>query len=510
MSYPTSYRKKVAGTPRGRGSQVGQQWVGPARPPHGPRGPVPAGPWERVPPSRPALPARTPLAPVPWSPANPPVPGRVKPRYDPPKPKGTPRFPKIPKFKLPRSPSPLFEIFPFGWPDPLTWVPRQPTDNYVLYSICNQIPNGFNGFIRGPRSNAGDVGGPCISGQSIGGGPAGGDAYQPDWGTAPTGLKVGGEPAGQRWLTYWRQYPITNNVRHMLWFAFRKTLLGSANTIGSTPLQWHRPNIPAMPYATPDTPTFPWEVPVPHTRPDRGYEIYPAVDPWADPKYDPAQLPHPETLPQVPPSYPGRLPSRLPRPSWRPARPTPEPWPSAPFPNRGPNTQPDVIHDGVSVEVTPSKTYKPYHYPQVHARPRSRPTGREQHKKGIGTVHAASTIGKIANWVTEGADFIEAIWYALPIKYRTRPSAWKKKHWSDSDQYWKNRHTWHKVSPYQMLQDILAHHEHLDMEKALMNVARQQLTDFAIGKTSQQLTKNLKPWYDAMGRPVGIQTGPAL
>jgi len=514
MSYPTSYRKKVAGIPRGRGFQGGQQWVGPARPPHGPRGPVPAGPWERVPPSRPALPARPSVPRLPWSPSAPPVPRPVPqivpPRFDPAIPKSVPRFPKVP-LRVPL-PQPIFLIpmIPDRLPGdfPLQpFAPITPAGWKIQHKYETGPPSQWNGYMRGPRTNTTSANNQCLSGQAIGGAPPGGELYfpvGPD--AAPQGnMTVRGD---QRFSSFWWQNQSPLGVvthKHRITYE-RWPNVAKPNAIvefpAADPFTW--------PEAKPWPMVSPWEVPVPHTRPDKGYDLEPVVDPWADPKYDPALMPDPHTLPMPRPGYPQRVPQRLPAPKWQPISPTPSPWPSAPFPNQRPITQPDIIHDGVSVEVTPSKSYKPYHYPRPFARPRQRPSRKESHKKSIATVAAKSWIGKIANAVTEGADFIEAVWHALPAKYRTKPSAWKKKHWSDSDEYWKNRHTWHSVSPYQQLQDIIKHSDKLDMEKLVSNVAKQQLQDYAFGKVSQTLTKNMKPWYDAMGRPVGLQTGPAL
>ena len=75
------------------------------------------------------------------------------------------------------------------------------------------------------------------------------------------------------------------------------------------------------------------------------------------------------------------------------------------------------------------------------------------------------------NWTTESIDAIEAVWYALPPKYRTP-----------------------RATPQQMVMDLYRHAEHIQMEVAVRNLVLANLQDKAIGKLTAPLQRAFRKY----------------
>lgn len=201
--------------------------------------------------------------------------------------------------------------------------------------------------------------------------------------------------------------------------------------------------------------------------------------------------------------FPWKLPSRITTrdPNIR----NPLPW--YPAPTRP--TQPgnvDVVGGGVIIQPSPvrpgtSVDTLPLAGPFARHRQRPRPSGRTRdrvkERKTIANPKAGSMIGQLLSLAGEMTDTIDAVWYALPKKYRSKPHRLSNGKWVPP-------------SPVQKMRDLYAHHEQIDVDQMLKNLAVMQIQDFLIGKANQSMNRNAKPVYDSQQRMVGWGFGPAL
>ena len=85
--------------------------------------------------------------------------------------------------------------------------------------------------------------------------------------------------------------------------------------------------------------------------------------------------------------------------------------------------------------------------------------------------------------VTETIDVIDAFYDALP---------WYRRNKGDN--------------PFDKAQKVYDHFEEIDLQLAIENLIINEIVDTTLGRVSQ----SIKPLNRALGRPVGVQSGPAL
>ena len=247
----------------------------------------------------------------------------------------------------------------------------------------------------------------------------------------------------------------------------------------------------------------------PHHLPDPRWNIdedplpHPAQDPSVMPIGQPAPIPHSPPFPNPGPNFDPRFdpeaPVRL-EPEWEPvAPPNPYPppapsWPTVPQPNPSPtpNTPP-----APAINIPNSPHIRPTLNPRPRNRPKRPPQNEKERKQRL-TPHGASVVGRAVNWLSETGDFIEAIWWALPAKYRSPPE------WDPI------QGRWHSVGHAQKARDIYDHLEHVDMNKALNNLMMEQLGDMTAGKVGQGIAASNQKMGQFGGQWNGWALGPAL
>ena len=110
--------------------------------------------------------------------------------------------------------------------------------------------------------------------------------------------------------------------------------------------------------------------------------------------------------------------------------------------------------------------------PKTHdlTTPSSRPPKREKevkHKLPTAAVH----ILKAVSAVTEGLDFVDALYEALPSEYRPR--------------YRKTKHEKLNVTPHEKVKALLEHGENIGIYDAISNLVSNQIEDYTFGKLGQ-------------------------
>lgn len=96
---------------------------------------------------------------------------------------------------------------------------------------------------------------------------------------------------------------------------------------------------------------------------------------------------------------------------------------------------------------------------------------------------------RIVNVITEGRDFVQALWKALPKKFRSKPKKGRK-----------------TLTVQQMLRDIYDHLNDIDLADAVLNVIENEIQDRFYGKAGQKYrdAARANPYWE---RPVGYQFG---
>lgn len=195
--------------------------------------------------------------------------------------------------------------------------------------------------------------------------------------------------------------------------------------------------------------------------------------------------------------YPGQQVAGSTRPAIKPALPAwvdpfglpinvtvPEPRP-APFwlqPYRKPNP-------ARSETEQPIRGHPPTPQPAKPMR-RKPPGSRTKEKKArpTGFHGLVRTLQAGGHTLSEFADLTEAVWKALPSKYRTK-----------------------NASGLQMLGDIYGNYQHIDVNKMVVNIVTNQVVDAAIGGSSGAVDKWLKNTVSGYtGNPLGIRLGTAI
>lgn len=257
---------------------------------------------------------------------------------------------------------------------------------------------------------------------------------------------------------------------------------------------------------TPDAPPVPWvEVPPVTFPPLYPPSPWPLVDPWHTPIGVPTPTPQPIPYPALPHRKPIRERSPNEQPQWGPPpvrRPLPAAPPTTPgieidkSPGRpipGPNPPPGPSPGPVpGPGVQPGPGVKPAPGPGVQIKHEiARPPPRTRERKTIWAIHNASKLGKLINMLTETADFIDAVYEAIPDKYR-------KKNGGFGEEKGK--------TPQGKAYQIYLHLDKIPMEEVIDNLVYEHFEDKFYGKLGKTAAANNR----RIGREVGLQFGYAL
>ena len=150
------------------------------------------------------------------------------------------------------------------------------------------------------------------------------------------------------------------------------------------------------------------------------------------------------------------------------------------------------------VAVASKGTAPKYHVSRVP------PRGRKQKKFMAQSKLAFRAIANVFGSLTEVSDFVEALWKALPKKYRY---GYYALHGKGGKIVYVRRH---KAGLPQMSRDIFNHLDQIDMNGAIWNVLTNQLEDALVGKFGKAQQRASKDYLNQIGRPFGFGTGPAL
>lgn len=172
----------------------------------------------------------------------------------------------------------------------------------------------------------------------------------------------------------------------------------------------------------------------------------------------------------------------------------------------------DVPGVGTSPDASP-KPGEPEHQPApspggnapppaVHeyAPPRQGERERKAYSSGKLGLLLLGTLGK----VTEALDVLEALHDALPPEFK---AGWYKLHKRGGEEFYLRRRS---ASPQEMVADLWAHWNEIDLNDALVNIIKNQLEDAAIGRLGSEAQRQARPLLELLNRPVGLGTGPAV
>jgi hypothetical protein len=116
------------------------------------------------------------------------------------------------------------------------------------------------------------------------------------------------------------------------------------------------------------------------------------------------------------------------------------------------------------------------------------PGRRTRERKFIANLNSASVAGQLLSAFTESLDFVDAIWWALPVSIRGK----------------------RKKSPVRQAQDLWDHWDHIDLGQAFGNVLANEIQDRAIGFVGSNAARAYTGNRFNRGVMVGPGTGPAL
>lgn len=129
----------------------------------------------------------------------------------------------------------------------------------------------------------------------------------------------------------------------------------------------------------------------------------------------------------------------------------------------------------------------------------------EKEKKTIArSVRSYRIVAAALGLTTESADFIKAVWEALPDKYK---SGYYRLHKKGGGVFYAKR--WHP-KPQQMLDDLWKHFDAVDAVQAVDNIAKNHIEDYVIGKSSSKTDRAVSDSGMLGTRPFGLGIGPAL
>lgn len=131
---------------------------------------------------------------------------------------------------------------------------------------------------------------------------------------------------------------------------------------------------------------------------------------------------------------------------------------------------------------------------------RQPPRKNEREQKTIAGIPPKSVLGILISATTEGMDFVEVLWSALPKSIRGKDWYWNKK-----------RGQWERHTTFQQRMEILWNNlDKVDVGAALSGVIANHVEDYLLGRISSTTDRNFREWYNRSGRPVGVGFGPAL
>lgn len=210
-------------------------------------------------------------------------------------------------------------------------------------------------------------------------------------------------------------------------------------------------------------------------------KVAPMIDPWFLPITQPAAVPLPvpyPIIPKVPEENPLRSPVEQPQ--------------RGPAPLSRGSVRDAAAGPTITIEAHGNDAVQTVRAGSPRRRP---PRRREKEKKFVATSRGLA-VRVIFDGISEVADFVDAIWSALPYQYR-----------------FGNRRYAPGMLPRKTLQakmaDIYNGFDHVNWNRALMGVVRNELSDRLFGMAGRGYAQaaGVNPYYT---RAVGYQTGPAL
>lgn len=291
----------------------------------------------------------------------------------------------------------------------------------------------------------------------------GGSGYTIDLNQMPTHFNVDTNPTN---LLYYkplggRQYRSTGGF------------LYPSNIISGSPVYGYIGPMPMSPASVPYIFTQPASPPVVQPTPAPRPPWMPADDPLPFAP-QPSPVPRPARQPR-PMEVPEFAPQRGPAPFRRPA----------PVPERSPEVVPGRMpgwRHVQGVEVRPDGTVRPINRPAAASALQRPPRAAERERKGVTSNATIRAVKAGLSAFTETTEFIDAIHDALPWKYQSR-----------------------SMMPWDKAAAILANLSHLDLTKAAVNIAANQVEDAVIGAVGKRLGDTSRD----LGLTVGVQTGTA-
>lgn len=259
--------------------------------------------------------------------------------------------------------------------------------------------------------------------------------------------------------------------------------------------RWTRPDYGRIDY----DPNFPGQMgrpalPAGFLAPFPDGDMYPSLPGSRDEVPSPWRSPHEQTEKGYePPEPPGREP---------PGNKRPLPWFPGYIPERDyqPGTGPGSPRDptlSTSWDVVPDLVTEPKMRLEDRVRRPAR-QGEKERKFRAADQKLYRILTNAFGAATEAADFVHALWNALP-KNRKGGFWWKKDGGVDHKGAWMP-----KANAFERAKLVYDHFDEIDVAKALRNLAIQQAQDAAIGKANQYVNKTWKPYLDRIKRPVGI------
>lgn len=213
------------------------------------------------------------------------------------------------------------------------------------------------------------------------------------------------------------------------------------------------------------------------------------IDPFSAPIGVPMSTPRPVPYWAIPGLRPNPMRSPVERTHRGPARAPVRAPVRAPGPITVPVEIPTIVIEPVPVGV-PGPGGSPAPAPVSRsnaARPVGPPPARTKETKALVAPVWWPVVKWALNGITEGLDAFYAIYDALPLRYKARGA---------------RRFEQHAAALYRNF-------EHVDWNKALENMIRNEVEDAILGRVGRSLAKGARsnPYYN---RPVGFQAGPGL
>ena len=308
---------------------------------------------------------------------------------------------------------------------------------------------------------------------------------------------LGGCPTGQVYpaTSLPAGSPVTAGTGRLIFM--KQTGVSGSNLVGTAVSHWFRtvPGTLLGPMTlSPTVPLPEWVLPP--------APWLPAIDPMTIPLNRPMPVPAPVPYPMIPHWRPRPGPDGEPRPTPQPGpgvyprpapRPEEDPWtnpdimprPSPavrPRPARSPSQQPAI---DVGVRIAPRGRPQPFLRPGYHHW-RKPPPGVKEKKRGMRARGLGGLLGAL-NAVTEGLDFLDAFWDALPDWAKT-PFA----------------------TPQEKMGDLWEHWDALNPADVLENLLKEAAEDRFYGSRSAAQAKRNAEQRPHGDLPFGWETGPAL